>query len=324
MGGMERREVRRDGDRAAVIGDRSCFEIIRMRRNRRKGKHMHNPKKQKSGAVYTFLWALPIGIGVPILITPVILILVFAGRLGPWPIPLLVGYFALLYAAIYYFNYKKMIISVHGASGNERFYDLYPNKLKKVLQAKRKDPLPEETAKTLELYKAKLEGKAAAADETGERKARTRSALFYAAAALAALCAGIYVYVMIRSAENGADMDFPFCLRIVTTAMLFIAAGSLAFKKPQKVLNDVTAILLFLNIWSDLTGSYLSSGMVTLEPMLESLIVFVLFLIAAFGLAAAARRIRTPKEIILSRGEFDLAMYELGEINEMELARRFG
>jgi hypothetical protein len=282
-------------------------------------------KKEKKGTAFSsFLYALPMGIGVPILITPAILILMNADRLGPWPIPLFVVYFALLYAAITFFNYRKTIHSLHFTVGNERFYDLYPNKLKKVLLKKRQDPLPEEVAKTIEYYKAKMERAAAAADETGERKARTRTALYYAAAAIIALSAVFYVYVAFRSAKKGVRTDFAFYLRLVTIAMMFVTAGFIAFKKPQKIVSDVTAILLFLNIWADLTGHFLNPASVTLVPAMVSLIVFVLFLFAAFGLAAAARRIRTPKEIMLSRGEFDLAMYELSEIDERELALRFG
>ena len=285
---------------------------------------MRAHKEKKGTAFSSFLYALPIGIGVPVLITPAILILMNADRLGPWPIPLFVAYFALLYAAICYFNYRKTIYSLHFTAGNERFYDLYPNKLKKVLLKKRQDPLPEEVAKTIEYYKAKMERDAAAADETGERKARTRSALYCTAAAIIALSAVLYIYVTFRSAGKGVRTDFAFYLRLVTIAMMLVTAGFIAFKKPQKILSDVTAILLFLNIWADLTDHFLNPGTVTFAPTVISLIVFALFLLAAFGLAAAARRIRTPGEIMTAKGEFDLAMYELGEIDERELALRFG
>lgn len=281
-------------------------------------------REKKGSAIRSMLETLPIGLGVPVMITPAFLIIMNADRLGPWTIPLLAAYIVLLFAVIFYFYKKGYLDSLQHVIGNERFYDMYPIELKKALLKKRRHPVPEEVAYNIEYYKAKLECNIVAEDEAGEQRARKRSVLFYAAAAIIALTAVFCVYVMFRSVEKGVKMDFALCLRFVSTIMMFFTAGFLSRQKPQKVMTGITAVLLFLNIWGDLGNHYLHPDTVTFEPAIISVIVFVIFLFAAFGLAAAARRIRTRNEVKLSKGEFDLAMYELGEIDERELALRFG
>ena len=285
---------------------------------------MYARKEKKGLAARSIFESLALGLAVPVLITPAFLIIMNADRLGPWTIPLLMAYILLFYAAIGYYSNKSHLDSLHYVIGDERFYDLYPLELKKVLLKKRRYPVSEEVVNTIEYYKAKIECNFVAEDEAGERRSRQRSALFYTTAAIIALIAVFCAYEMFRSAEKGSKMDFALCLRFVSTTMAFIVASFVARKKPQMILNGITAILLFLNIWADLADHFLYPDRVTFVPAIISLVVFALFMLAAFALVAAARRIRTRNEIRLTKGEFDLAMYELGVIDERELAFRFG
>ena len=98
------------------------------------------------------LEALAMGLAVPVLIVPAMLIIFHAPDMGPIWVPLLLGYLTLFTVVGGLLWKKRAKDQFHFLVGDEIFYRDYPRDLQKALKAARREGIPPEVQRTLELY----------------------------------------------------------------------------------------------------------------------------------------------------------------------------
>ena len=282
---------------------------------------MEKRKTDKGIAWLVYLQNLAMGLAPAVLFTPVALILRYMEQIGPWWIPLLFAYLAMFCIAQAFILIPKHFTRLHHQLGSEMFYQLYPDEMKKALWRIRKTPQPEREQVVAD-YRTRL------VDTEADIRSRRRNAasrILYAAAALTVLAlAGCCFYGLFREVQNGEKLNLARVLRLISV-FLMLGVSIILFRKwPKMILQVITCVALFVDIWANVANKLSVPNRYTMAPVWKGLIIMGVFIVAGVGLALIARRLNARAKTRRNRQEFDLALYKLGVIDEKELAYRFG
>lgn len=281
---------------------------------------MTERKKDFKAVVRTMLEAYAMGLSTAVGFTPVALILVYMDRLGLWWFPLLLVYFALFFSleALVFIPIKQR--RLHHVIGSEMFYQLYPQELNKALRRVRKIPQPER-APVIEAYRNRIVD--TEADVQNRKRGRISTILNIAAAVIVGLLALWCVFGLYRGMQNGVKTDLARMFHVVSTAVM-LAVPFTVFKPQFKMVPQIiTSVLLGFTTWADIANKLTKPAICTMAPVWEDLIVLGVFIVAGFGLAAAANYLKDGLNTRKKQQEFALAMYELDVIDEKDLDYRF-
>jgi hypothetical protein len=116
------------------------------------------------------LRVMAMGLAVPVLITPAMLIIMNAPRFGIWWLPLLFLYLLPFTTGQLFLVRRREMNRIHGLVGDEMFYIIYPKELKRDLRKARKEGIPPHIAETVAMYSDQVSG--ALSTDPRERKAQ--------------------------------------------------------------------------------------------------------------------------------------------------------
>ena len=280
---------------------------------------MRKRNQDRGIALRSFIEALAIGLAPVFAVIPVLMLIVNGDVLGPWWIPLLMLYIMLFYVGEIFLIGHKYRNEVHMQVGHEAFYEIFPKERRRALRRVRKNPNPERES-VLESYRMRL----CDADEDEKKAHNTRisNCFYYAAAAIIFALAGYCVYGLYQDAAVGMKMDAAHVLRFLAVVMMLTVAIAALRRSKRYILQTIASVLLFLNIWANFANKVMMPQDYTWVPVFEGLIVLAIFLIAAFGLMIPARMFKSDLPTRREKQAFALDMYELGVIDEKELAYR--
>lgn len=277
-------------------------------------------KKTGNGLGHALVESLAMGLAPAVLAAPACLILVYMDRLGFWWFPLLIAYFALFFAAQGYILVPKRITRLHHEMGSEMFYRLFPEELKKALRRIRKVSQPERE-QVLAAYRDRLTD--TDADERGRKYAAAAAALYIAGGLIVLGLAIWCLYSFARGMQAGEDLSFARVLRLVSAAMLLAVSVAVLRRSRKMIPQTAAGIVLAVEIWANLANKIRVPKRYPMTPVWEGLTVLAVFLFAGVGLVMLAGCLMDRSRTHRTRQEFDLALYELGVIDEAELAYRF-
>ena len=129
-------------------------------------------KKERTQPSRNMLGVLALGLAVPIMIAPAMLIILNASRLGVWWLPLLLLYLLPFTTGQIFLARHLEKNRIHGVVGDEVFYTLYPQELKKALRRARQEGIPPHIAETVAMYSDRVNG--ALSTDGKERKAQLK------------------------------------------------------------------------------------------------------------------------------------------------------
>ena len=259
-----------------------------------------------------------------VLMIPFFLLLDVAGRIGPWWILLLAVYLVLINWPPAYVMQMREQLQMRFLIGDEKFYEFYPKALKKALKRARKDQ-PYERIQQVVYYRQRLEAidRTEQEIEYGERR-RLHDVLYSMAAAIIFALVVYGLYGVFTEWQNGIKLNLIWAVRLLSLSMMVLTGMVTARKIRFKLPGAIAAVLLLVKLWSDIVNLLQKPATYTVAPIIESAVILAVFLIAAFGVTGIANRVSDDVRTRREKKEFDLAMYELGVIDEKELAYRMG
>lgn len=257
-----------------------------------------------------------------VLMIPLLFLIDVAGRIGPWWILLFAVYLVLINWPPAYLMQTREQLQMRSLIGDEKFYEFYPKALKKALKRARKDQ-PYERVQRVVYYRQRLEATDWTEQEIeyGERR-RLHGVLYSMAAAIIFALVVYGLYGVFTEWQNGIKFNLIWAVRLLSLSMMVLTGMITARKIRFKLPGAIAAILLLVKLWSDIVNLLQKPATYTAEPIIESAVVLAVFLIAAFGVTGIANRVSDDVRTRREKKEFDLAMYELGVIDEKELAYR--
>ncbi len=280
-----------------------------------------NGKRQGRGLILrNYFVTLGMGLAAPAVVTPAVILVIKAERIGPWWIPILFAYIILFYVFESFLINRKHMRIMQLQLGPELFYEQYPSELKKALRRARKTPHPEKE-RILGMYRERMD--CTEADTRHEKRFRIGAILYFVAAAIVFGLSAYCLYGLFRGEQNGAKMDLARILRLVSVGMMLIVAITELRRSGRFILQGITAIVLFLDLWANLANALMMPKTHSFAPAIEALILFLIFCVAAIGLSLVAKLLRSELPSRREHQEFNLALYELGVIDEKEIAYRF-
>ena len=280
---------------------------------------MNKRKADKGIVLRMHLQNMAMGLAPVILFMPVALILHYMEQLGAWWVPLLFTYFAVYYTAQALILIPKHYTKLHHQLGSEMFYQLYPDEMKKALHRIRKTISPERELVIADYRSRMIDTDA---DERSRKRSTASAVLYTVAAAIVFVLAVFCLYRLIRGLQNGEKLNFARVLHFVSIFLMLTVSIALFRKWFGTILQVVTCVMLFYDIWANIANKLNVPVLYTMTPVYEALIVAGVYLVAGLGLPLVARHLNERARMHRNRQEFDLAMYELGVIDEKELAYR--
>ena len=257
-----------------------------------------------------------------VLMIPLFFLIDVAGRIGPWWILLFAVYTVLINWPPAYLMQTREQLQMRFLIGDEKFYEFYPKALKKALKRARKDQ-PYERVQRVVYYRQRLEATDRTEQEIeyGERR-RLHGILYSIAAAIIFALVAYGLYGLFTEWQNGIKLSLILAVRLLSLSMM-VLTGMIAGRKIRfKLPGAIAAILLLVKLWSDIVNLLQKPATYTAAPIIESAVIFAVFLIAAFGITCAADWLSEDVRTYREKKEFDLDLYELGVIDEKELAYR--
>lgn len=132
---------------------------------------MSKGRKEKGRYLFylNMLEVMAIGLAVPVLIIPLMLIILNASKIGPVWIVLLLMYLTLFTSLSTYLWRRKAKNQFHFLVGDEIYYRTYPKELQKALRSARREGIPPDVVGTLALY-SDVTGGALSMDKAERKK----------------------------------------------------------------------------------------------------------------------------------------------------------
>ena len=273
-------------------------------------------RKKEPGIGGPMIVALIMGLATPAIAIPAFWIVL---NMGSWWIPLLLAYLSLFLTAIAFFLSRKARVQEHAKIGDELFYRSYPDELRRVLRARRQEGYREPLASKQEQYRSwpvpVPQGEKA---ERLEQKSNRGRLLFWIMGTISFAMAAFLLWgVLIDMQRRGVSV--PEVLYLITIAML-VATGISMFRFSSiSLLNIATSLMLLFAAWARMILILERGISLPASRFVESIVCFLLFVIAARILPGIASR--NCEEGNAPQREWDLYLdlFELGSISEDEL-----
>ena len=286
---------------------------------------MRNNKTDRTGGqtFLTFLALLAMDYGPLIGIIPMMILFENAEKIGPWWILIFLTLISVFYLLIGMLNWRKERAELEYIGGRELLYQQYPDLLKKELRSRRKEPMSEETARTIEYYQTQIQFRNSDEEAQYIREEKRRTIMYYV---VALILAGLAVYCTCRlffDVKAGAKMDFANVMQLISVVMILVNMFSAVRKTNKLTSNFVAAVLLLFCVLGNLSNHLLMPNTHSLLPVIEDAIVLAVFAFTVFELLRFTQKKPSASRNRLEKKQFDLLMYELGVIDEKELAYRF-
>ena len=257
-----------------------------------------------------------------VLMIPLLFLIDVAGRIGPWWILLFAVYLVLINWPPAYLMQTREQQQMRFLIGDEKFYEFYPKALKKALKRARKDQ-PYERVQRVVYYRQRLEATDWTEQEIEYGERRRLHGILYSIAAAIIFALVVYgLYGLFTEWQNGIKLSLILAVRLLSLSMMVLTSMITARKIRFKLPGAIAAILLLVKLWSDIVNLLQKPATYTVAPIIESAVILAVFLIAAFGVTGIANRLSEDVRTYREKKEFDLDLYELGVIDEKELAYR--
>ena len=257
-----------------------------------------------------------------VLMIPLFFLIDVAGRIGPWWILLFAVYLVLINWPPAYLMQTREQQQMRFLIGDEKFYEFYPKALKKALKRARKDQ-PYERVQRVVYYRQRLEATDWTEQEIEYGERRRLHGILYSIAAAIIFALVVYgLYGLFTEWQNGIKLSLILAVRLLSLSMMVLTGMITARKIRFKLPGAIAAILLLVKLWSDIVNLLQKPATYTVAPIIESAVILAVFLIAAFGVTGIANRLSEDVRTYREKKEFDLDLYELGVIDEKELAYR--
>ena len=254
-----------------------------------------------------------------VLMIPLLFLIDVAGRIGPWWILLFAVYLVLINWPPAYLMQTREQQQMRFLIGDEKFYEFYPKALKKALKRARKDQPYERVV----YYRQRLEATDWTEQEIEYGERRRLHGILYSIAAAIIFALVVYgLYGLFTEWQNGIKLSLIQAVRLLSLSMMVLTGMITARKIRFKLPGAIAAILLLVKLWSDIVNLLQKPATYTVAPIIESAVILAVFLIAAFGVTGIANRLSEDVRTYREKKEFDLDLYELGVIDEKELAYR--
>ncbi|MBQ4424216.1 MAG: hypothetical protein II882_00555 [Lachnospiraceae bacterium] len=247
-------------------------------------------------------------------------------KTGPWWIPMILGYIVLLQIPTAWWITRRDKVRYHAQVGDEVYYQVYPEDLKRALRKARKKRGSKEVNQTITFYRDRLVTAAQPFDELQEKNRRLRAALLYAGGGVLFVL-GLFLIRYALPIPKGFLFpgtylpDYTPIFLLVCALFSLITAAALFMQKPAWRIKMSASILFFLSFWSVMI-SVSKRSHYSVKDLIILTICLLIYAAAAFGLPALAGDIRTKEQICRDNEEYQLALYELGLIPEDELEFR--
>lgn len=286
-----------------------------------------NPKKRRSGRNAAGLWKImavvfPMGLSGGIIAYLAIEILVST---GPWSLPLLFAYLAVLLAIGIYIPQKRAKDEYHFRVGNELFYAAYPKELKKALQKAEKRGLSPETEAILVRYRGYADPGPEVLTPALIRKRRTGRIWGLVSAVMLLAAGAVLAYRALPALRNllplSLKSDFTGLFSLLGAALLLLNAVFILYRREIPQLGGTALIVLLLNVWAcfvtfSLTKKY------RITDILICLGCCAVFVLGRFLVPRFAGDLRSQEQKEADQRKFALDLFTLGVIDEKELKYR--
>lgn len=257
-----------------------------------------------------------------VLMIPLFFLIDVAGRIGSWWVLLFAVYLVLINWPPAYLMQTREQLQMRFLIGDEKFYEFYPKALKKALKRARKDQ-PYERVQRVVYYRQRLEATDWTEQEIEYGERRRLHGILYSIAAAIIFALVVYgLYGLFTEWQNGIKLSLILAVRLLSLSMMVLTGMITARKIRFKLPGAIAAILLLVKLWSDIVNLLQKPATYTVAPIIESAVILAVFLIAAFGVTGIANRLSEDVRTYREKKEFDLDLYELGVIDEKELAYR--
>ena len=243
---------------------------------------------------------------------------------GPWAMPLLIAYVALLVAPASIFLAAKEKYTDRFMMGEELFYRTYPEEFAKAMRRVKRKGLSADTRRVLAEYEQNMAPEAERKGQGDPGRFRRLFLLLPGAAGCAALGLGL-----IGSQISGFGRLFPLGEKSDFTPLLSVLAGFFCLltaffwlrrKRSTRVMG-VTLTILIANAWACFIAATIRKTYSRTEffLLLGSILLYVL---AGVLLPVLAGDVRTQAQKKAAERDFILGLFALGAIDEEELGRR--
>ena len=247
-------------------------------------------------------------------------------KTGPWCVPLLLSYLALLMLPSAFFLSHREKQNLHFQMGHELFYRENPRVLKRALAKARRKGIPEEKKALLAQYAALPLKPAPPLNEKTARERRIWLMLYDTAGLLLLILAGFLLFrgitlgQLINAAPKSSADYTPLLLYGQAAAVLAVSLFLFLKKKPRFLRAAALLIMLFAS-WA-LWITFSVSRLLALKDVLMNLGLCLVYAIIAYALPAPAGDVRSPEKIRQQDRDFQLALFELDIISEEDLKYR--
>ena len=286
-----------------------------------------NLKKRRSGRNAAGLWKImavvfPMGLSGGAIAYLAIEILV---NTGPWGLPLIFAYLAVLLAIGIYIPQKRAKDEYHFRVGNELFYAAYPKEMKKELRKAEKRGLAQEKAAVLEKYRESDGPVREILTPDLVRRRRRGAILGFISAVMILAPVPVLAYRALSALQDllpfSLKSDFTGLFSLLGTVLLVLNAVLVLLRKEIPQLAGTTLAVLLLNVWAcfvtfSLTKKYLAA---------DILICFgccAVFAIGRFLVPRLTGDLRSQEQKEADQRRFALELFTLGAIDEKELKYR--
>lgn len=244
---------------------------------------------------------------------------------GPWGVPLLFLYLAVLLAIGFYIPHKRAKNEFHFRAGDELFFAAYPKELKKALQKAEEAGIDPERMDALERCRA-LAGPLPEENPLEADHLRRRGRMFeFFSGLLVAAPIPVLIYRAVpalgRLLPLSFRSDFTGLFSLIGAALLLLGVVLIIRRRDIPYLTGATAVVLLLNVWACFVTFSLTKK-TTLPDILISFVCFVLFILGKVLLPRLAGDLRSPRQKAADRREFNLELFTLRVIDEEELKYR--